>query len=120
MLAIPLFDLKSNRVIGAIHFLNKVRSGVVYSESDEIFGQMLGDHVSALVSSCTQHERVESRSDMLAGLLDASASIYDVVSADKVFDMEQQLQPGDLLRALENLCCSALKCTKSRYETVTY
>jgi hypothetical protein len=113
VLSLPLVN-KNNKIIGAIHLLNKTRSGVVYSESDEIMGQILADHAASLLTSSLWHQRVDLRSRTFASLLDASVQIYDVIPDATLALANKPIELGDILRKLEELCRSALRCSKAR------
>lgn len=101
--------------LGVIHFLNKTRAGGVYSEADELYGQILGDYASSLLASCSSHGDMEARSLLLTSLLQVSADIYKVIPDEGCFDIHAGLQAGSILRTLENLSKLSLKCLKSRF-----
>jgi hypothetical protein len=114
VLSLPLFCTNQSEVTGVIHLLNKTKAGVVYSEADEVFGQILADHAARLASTSLSHLQIECRAQILAALLNSGSQIYEIVPDEFSALAERELAIGDILRKLEELSKTALKCLKSR------
>lgn len=114
ILSIPLFDATQNKVIGAVHMLNKSQMSEIFTEVDELFGMIYADQAASIVSSCFIHARMVARASLLTSLLEASVGLYSVAPEPTTFNKHKSLAPAEVLFVMESVARESLKCIQCR------
>ena len=111
ILSIPLKEENSGSIMGAIHFLNKYGGKVAFTELDEIFARVYGEMGVSALLGCQKLQHVSFRADVLTAILTAPSHLLQLLPGkDSLFTRD--IQPFEILNALEESTKNALRCFK--------
>lgn len=111
ILSVPLIDIKTNRSMGAIHLLNKLKGKISFTELDECFAAVYADMAVSTLLGCLKFQQVSLRSEILSSILDAPSQLL-VLLPDVNSMFKRHIIPIDVLKVLEDISMQSLRCYK--------
>ena len=109
ILATPLKEENSGRILGAVHFLNKYGGKVAFTELDEIFATVYAEMGVSALLGCQKLQHTTFRADVLTAILAAPSYLLHLLPGTLFM---REILPFEVLKALEDSTRNALRCFK--------
>ena len=114
ILSVPIRSVEDKSlIVGAIHLTN-IAGAKGFTDVDEICASIFADFAASLIDMYRHRAVVLNSNDILSSLLDSSIQLYHVVPDSSSFASTKGLNIGEVIRHIEDISMSALKCIKCR------
>ena len=111
ILSVPLKAEHSDRIMGAIHLLNKFEGKVAFTELDDLVATVFSEMAVSTLLGCQKLQHATFRADILSAILSASGHLLFLLPTKDSLYLRQIL-PFEVLKALEDSSREALRCFK--------